>query len=447
MVVLASVLMIPAAPAPALADLPRRPFGPGIDPAPTYQGQSTCSPNPKPGVVGFKRIVHNAFPGTREGYISRACSVGGRSEHKEGRAWDWTGLNASSDADRRKVSRVLDWLLNRDEYGSRYARVRRFGVMYIIWNRRIWTPWYGWRSYTGSSPHTDHVHFSFTWPGARKKTSWWHAPRTFVLAASGHPNSQGYWASTGNGTVLRSGASDFFGDKRNAFTSGKIVAMAATPTGKGYWLIKRGGTLLTFGDAAHKGTVHGDAVVADMTATPNGTGYWIVMKRGRVVAFGNAESHGSVGPDVVASGIARAPNGGGYWVATRKGRVFNFGGAQDFEDLAGLKYTAIDIASSPEQGYWLVTPSGRVFAYGGAEFFGDKKGKDLAVSITDIVPTPSGGGYWLINKKGRAHAFGNATELGVSSPATAPPEEPRNPDLVPEAFESLSFLRRARRAD
>ncbi|MDQ3985184.1 MAG: hypothetical protein M3280_01630 [Actinomycetota bacterium] len=432
---------------PALADLPRRSFGPGIDPFPTYQGQRTCSPSPKPGVVGFKRVVHKAFPGTGEGYISRSCSVGGQSEHKEGRAWDWTSLNASSDADRRKVGKVLNWLLNRDEYGSRYARARRFGVMYIIWNRRIWTSWYGWRSYTGSSPHTDHVHFSFTWPGARKQTSYWRAPRTFVLATEAHPKAQGYWASTGNGTVLRSGASDFFGDKRNSFTTGKIVSMAATPSGKGYWLIKRGGTLLTYGDAAHKGTVRGDAVVADMTAMSRGSGYWIVTRRGRVVAFGNAERHGSVRQDVIASGIARTPRGGGYWVATRDGRVFNFGGAKDLEDLSEFKFTVVDIASSPEQGYWLVTPRGKVFAFGGAQFFGDKRGKDLAMPITGIVPTPNGEGYWLINRKGKAHAFGNASDLGISSPATAPPEEPRNPNLVPEAYETLSFLRRVHRAN
>ena len=52
---------------------------------------------------------------------------------------------------------------------------RRLGIQYIIWNRRIWsttTPGY-WRAYTGASPHTDHVHFSFGWSGAAKRTSYW----------------------------------------------------------------------------------------------------------------------------------------------------------------------------------------------------------------------------------------------------------------------------------
>lgn len=40
----------------------------------------------------------------------------------------------------------------------------RLGVWYVIWNRRIISRTYesqGWRAYTGSSPHTDHVHVSF----------------------------------------------------------------------------------------------------------------------------------------------------------------------------------------------------------------------------------------------------------------------------------------------
>ncbi len=46
---------------------------------------------------------------------------------------------------------------------------RRFGIMYIIWNHQIWgtyAPQRGWAPYTGSVPHTDHIHFSFSWDGA-----------------------------------------------------------------------------------------------------------------------------------------------------------------------------------------------------------------------------------------------------------------------------------------
>jgi hypothetical protein len=53
---------------------------------------------------------------------------------------------------------------------------RRLGVMYIIWNGRIWGSYRaaeGWRSYGGANPHTDHVHFSFSRAGALKQTSYW----------------------------------------------------------------------------------------------------------------------------------------------------------------------------------------------------------------------------------------------------------------------------------
>lgn len=33
-------------------------------------------------------------------------------------------------------------------------------VTYVIWDRRIWTPDRGWHPYTGTSPHTEHVHVS-----------------------------------------------------------------------------------------------------------------------------------------------------------------------------------------------------------------------------------------------------------------------------------------------
>ncbi len=31
-------------------------------------------------------------------------------------------------------------------------------MQYLIWNRRSWAPGRGWRTYTGVSPHTDHIH-------------------------------------------------------------------------------------------------------------------------------------------------------------------------------------------------------------------------------------------------------------------------------------------------
>jgi hypothetical protein len=156
------------------APLPPPGTGPLDDLAP-YQPQVTCTPWAKAGVVGFRKIILASFPRTGSSGISRACSIGGRSEHKEGRAWDWT-VSVNDAYDRAAARKVFTWLLRADAQGRRFAMARRLGVMYIIHNRRIWGSYRaaeGWRRYVGANPHTDHVHFSFSWAGARKQTSYW----------------------------------------------------------------------------------------------------------------------------------------------------------------------------------------------------------------------------------------------------------------------------------
>lgn len=156
-----------------------------IEPLANYVGQSTCSPAAKPGTSAFANLLLRTYPSSRSLGISRSCGVGGKSEHKEGRAFDW-GVSVHRAGDRASVRALMKWLLKRDAYGNRYAMARRLGIQYMIWNRRIWGAYAagsGWRKYTGSNPHTDHVHFSLSWAGARKKTSFW-SPRSF-------PNSSG----------------------------------------------------------------------------------------------------------------------------------------------------------------------------------------------------------------------------------------------------------------
>jgi hypothetical protein len=163
-----------AAAVPLAAALP--PSGSGaLDDLAPYQPQTTCSPPAKPGVDGFRKLVLTAFPGTPNFGISRDCSVGGRSEHKEGRAWDW-GVAATDPRGRAAANEALKWLFQAHPTGRRWAMARRLGVMYIIYNRRIWASYRaeeGWRPYAGANPHTDHIHFSFSWAGARKQTSYW----------------------------------------------------------------------------------------------------------------------------------------------------------------------------------------------------------------------------------------------------------------------------------
>lgn len=160
---------------PAGATPPPTPtFGKAVDAFAKYDGQQLCDPAPKPGVVAFRELVLRAYPKTTDFGISRDCAVGGQSEHKEGRAWDW-GVSSS---DGPAAQEVLQWLLATDEHGNRDALLRRFGIMYVIYNKQVfesYRPQKGWQPYTGASPHTDHVHFSFSWDGALERTSWWTA--------------------------------------------------------------------------------------------------------------------------------------------------------------------------------------------------------------------------------------------------------------------------------
>jgi hypothetical protein len=178
-----------AAPIAATATTPASAeFGPVIEDYADYEGQKRCKPKPKPGVLAFQDLLQTTYPDSTWFGISRACDIGGTSEHKEGRALDWS-RNVSDPAERRSVRELLDWLFAEDEFGNQNAMARRLGIMYIVWNRRIWSTWnQGWDVYCvqkrktckdpdGSyalNPHIDHVHFSFGWDGAKKLTSFWN---------------------------------------------------------------------------------------------------------------------------------------------------------------------------------------------------------------------------------------------------------------------------------
>lgn len=138
-----------------------------------YQGQATCDPTPKAGTLALRDILLARYPTTKSLGVSRDCAVGGQSEHKEGRAFDW-GADLSDGNDNAAVLDFLTALLAPDAQGNNYALARRMGVMYVIWNRQIWGIYdanAGWRPYDGPNPHTDHVHISLTWAGGRGETS------------------------------------------------------------------------------------------------------------------------------------------------------------------------------------------------------------------------------------------------------------------------------------
>jgi len=139
------------------------------EPSP-YLPQRSCDPVARPGLVAFRALMFATYGRGRDGGMVRACSIGRLSEHKEGRAWDWM-LAANKPADRAVADSVLRWLT-----GNGAVNARRTGVMYVIWNGKIWSVYNqsaGWRTYKGANPHTDHIHFSFSWSGAMRRTSWW----------------------------------------------------------------------------------------------------------------------------------------------------------------------------------------------------------------------------------------------------------------------------------
>ena len=173
---LVGVLIAVLAPAaPAVAAPATVTPGSAIEGFAPYQGQTACDPVARPGVVAFRDLVLASYPGTGDSGIVRACSIGGTSEHKEGRAWDWR-VSASNPTHVAQVDDLMSWLLATDEHGNPAAMARRLGVMYVIWDSRVWKSYQaarGWQPYSGRSPHTDHVHVSYSWAGALGATSYW----------------------------------------------------------------------------------------------------------------------------------------------------------------------------------------------------------------------------------------------------------------------------------
>jgi hypothetical protein len=131
--------------------------------------------------------IDHRFSGGAATASMRACSSGGTSEHKDGRAIDWS-MDATEKKQRREVARFLDELFAEDDDGNAAALARRMGVMYIIWNDHIYASYdeFAGRDYQSSScpklkscsatlRHRDHVHISLSRPGGRGDTSWYGA--------------------------------------------------------------------------------------------------------------------------------------------------------------------------------------------------------------------------------------------------------------------------------
>jgi hypothetical protein len=168
--------LVPAAPAQA---------APALEGYADYQPATRCSPKAKPGTRMLGRWLVKRYGGGF-GPISRACG-GSTSEHTEGRAFDWT-LDAGTRKGRRAAEAFLDRARRTDRWGRTDALARRMGIMYVIWDDRMYAAWRGFRPepYLSSScpsrkrcsktlRHRDHVHVSLTRKAARARTSWYLA--------------------------------------------------------------------------------------------------------------------------------------------------------------------------------------------------------------------------------------------------------------------------------
>ena len=158
-----------------------------LSPAPylpiTYDGQTGCDSTPKPGAVAFSDLIKATYGSQEYVGIPRGCDVGGRSEHKEGRAIDWM-VDVREPAERAKAEAFLNWLLGVDQAGRPHGHALQLGVMYIGWHDRMWRGYdtgSGWTELKGcfSKPekkydnycHRNHIHISLTWPGANLATA------------------------------------------------------------------------------------------------------------------------------------------------------------------------------------------------------------------------------------------------------------------------------------
>ena len=180
---------------------PSQPLPSALDVVTPYQKGTRCLTETQPGVLAFAKLL-NATYGKHSYGTLRTCAA----EHGEGRALDWM-LDAKDPEQLALGNALTRWLSAEDSAGRPGANARRLGINYIIWNRQQWFAWdpdMSWKPYYGSSPHTDHIHFSFTWDGSYKRTSWWtgraltsyisgplsstpEAPATPTATSSGYP--------------------------------------------------------------------------------------------------------------------------------------------------------------------------------------------------------------------------------------------------------------------
>lgn len=150
-----------------------------------YVPASGCEARTRPGALKLAELLKTTYGATYG--LSRSCAgvTSPSSEHYDGRAVD-TFFNVRNAAERAEATTLISWLLATDAAGNRYANARRLGIMYIIWNDKMWSSYRsseGWRPYStcatttstsyDTACHRNHIHLSLSWEGAMGRTSYW----------------------------------------------------------------------------------------------------------------------------------------------------------------------------------------------------------------------------------------------------------------------------------
>jgi hypothetical protein len=155
-----------------------------VDDYASYQPQTRCRDAVRPGTRVLARWINRRYDGGTAAATLRQCTPG-TTEHKDGRAIDWT-MDATRADDRAEVDRFLERLFRTDARGNADARARRMGIMYVIWDDKMYASYREFEAteYRSSScaslrdcsptlRHRDHVHISLSKPGARGDTTWY----------------------------------------------------------------------------------------------------------------------------------------------------------------------------------------------------------------------------------------------------------------------------------
>jgi len=151
----------------------------------SYDPQTRCRDTPRPGTRQLADWINARFTGGTAQASVRACGPGGTSEHKDGRAIDWS-MDAADEGQRQEVHRFLTRVFAADRTGNPHALARRMGIMYVIWSDHMWASYrrFDRADYLNAScprvercsptlRHRDHVHISLSRAGGRAATSWY----------------------------------------------------------------------------------------------------------------------------------------------------------------------------------------------------------------------------------------------------------------------------------